>query len=98
MGRALRPTRRVTPKQVRKGDVALVRAPATGNLRWMIVDYVNDIPNLGRPYVWSGRWAFGGQWMIHVEHHDDTVYTVKDRRDAKRDAERLKALRLDAQV
>lgn len=74
--------------------MVLVRSPATGNFRWMIVDGVNDIPNLGRPYVWSGRWAFGGQWTIHVEHHDDALYTVKDPRDAARDAQRLTALRL----
>ncbi len=73
--------------------MVLVRSSATGNLRWMIVDSTNDIPNLGRPYVWSGRWAFGGQWTIHVEHHDDALYTVKDRRDAARDAQRLTALR-----
>lgn len=69
----------------------LVRSKTS--LRWMMVDSLNTTPNLGRPYIWSGRWAFGGQWTIHVEHHDDTLYTVKDRRDARRDAERLRAAR-----
>jgi hypothetical protein len=59
----------------------------------MIVDYV---VGFGRPYVWSGRWAFGGQWTIHTAHRDTDHYTVKHRDDAARDAERL--LRQSARV
>lgn len=86
MGRALKPTRRVGSRRVRAGDVVLVRSRA-GSLRWMLVDYV---VGFGPPHVWSGRWAFGGQWTIHVAHHNSDVYTVKDRDDARRDAERLR--------
>lgn len=88
MGRALKPTRRVRPGQVRAGDVVLVRAPA-GHLRWMIVDWA-PWPGIGAPYVWSGRWAFGGQWTIYTAHHSGDYYTVKDKSDATRDAERLR--------
>lgn len=96
MGRALKPTRRVRPRAVSVGDVVLVRSRGTGNLRWMIVDGKVLIPNMGAPYVWSGRWAFGGQWTIHVEHHDDAWYTVKHVDDAKRDRIRLETLRSGA--
>lgn len=85
MGRELKPTRRILPRNVRAGDVVLVRSKS-GSLRWMLVDYV---VGFGRPHVWSGRWAFGGQWTIHTAHRDADRYTVKHRDDAARDAERL---------
>jgi hypothetical protein len=84
VGRELKPTRQIRPGRVRAGDVVLVRSKA-GSLRWMLVDYV---VGYGRPHVWSGRWAFGGQWTIHVEHRDMRC-TVKHRDDAARDAARL---------
>lgn len=95
MGRALKPTRRVRPGQVKVGDVALVRSHVTSSLRWMIVDYV---VGFGAPHVWSGRWAFGGQWTIHTEHRNDNLITVKHRDDAARDAQRLAALRRSSHV
>jgi hypothetical protein len=61
----------------------------------MLVDYAEGF---GRPYVWSGRWAFGadaGTWTIQVEHTDTTRYTVKDAGDAQRDHRRLNALRAE---
>ena len=88
MGRRLKPTRRIPPSKVKAGDVVLVKSKA-GSLRWMLVDYVSLF---GPPHIWSGRWAFGGQWTIHVEHHDDT-YTVKHTDDAKRDSLRLELQR-----
>ena len=93
MGRALKPTRRVRPGKVKAGDVVLVRSRATRSLRWMIVDYA---VGFGRPHVWSGRWAFGGQWVMHVEHYDDVWCTVKHVDDATRDRIRLEALRSSA--
>lgn len=93
MGRELLPTRRVAPRKVRAGDIVLVLA-RSGSRRWLLVDYV---VGFGRPYVWSGRWAFGGQWAIHVAHRDNQTYVVKHRDDAARDAERL-ALRDGARM
>jgi hypothetical protein len=89
MGRALKPTRRLPPGKVKVGDVVLVKSKA-GSLRWMLVDYV---VGFGRPHVWSGRWAFGGQWTIFVAHHDTDRYTVKHRDDAERDSVRLELAR-----
>lgn len=89
MGRALKPTRRVAPGLVRVGDVVLVRN-RVGNLRWMIVDYV---VGFGAPHIWSGRWAFGGQWTMNVAHHDTDRFTVKHRDDAERDRLRLELAR-----
>lgn len=94
MGRALKPTRRVRPGAVKVGDVVLVRT--TASKRWMIVDGTVNIRNLRAPYVWSGRWAFGGQWTIYAEHHDDVWYVVKHADDAKRDRVRLETLRSGA--
>lgn len=85
MGRELKPTRQLFARNVKAGDVVLVRSER-GSLRWMLVDYV---VGFGRPHVWSGRWAFGGQWTIHVIHTDDVLVTVKHRDDAARDAARL---------
>lgn len=85
MTRELLPTRKIAPGRVRAGDV--VRVKSRAGVRWMLVDYA---VGYGRPHVWSGRWAFDGQWMIYT-HHTNTVVTVKHRDDARADAERLRA-------
>lgn len=93
MGRALHPTRRLLPGDVKVGDVVLLRWPHTSSTRWMLVD---EIPT---PSVWVGRWAFGsdaGEDTAHVAVSD--TYTVKDERDAKRDRIRLASLRTPPQV
>lgn len=90
MGRALHPTRKITPAQVKAGDVVLVRYPYVSYSRWMIVDYV---VGFRAPYVWSGRWVFStdaGTWTIHATTEER--YVVKDARDAKRDYDRLATL------
>lgn len=92
MGRALLPTRKLLPRNVKVGDVVLVRYPNVSYSRWMIVDYA---VNFGSPQVWSGRWAFGkdaGTWTIHTAKNGAERYVVKDARDAKRDAKRLATL------
>ena len=94
MGRELRPTRTVARARVRPGDVVLIRPPFVAGTRWMLVDYVTK--HVATP-VWSGRWAFGanaGAWTAHAATSER--YTVKDRRDAARDAQRLEALRSGA--
>jgi hypothetical protein len=96
MGRALRPTKRVSPRKVRVGDVVLLRTPHAKNNRWFAVDYVGQHTP---PYVWSGRWVFGadaGVWTIL--NATDETYVVKDPRDAARDQAHLRALPRSAQV
>jgi len=84
VARALLPTRRIQARNVKAGHVVLVKSRA-GSLRWFVVGYA---VGFGKPHVWSGRWAFGGQWVMHVEHQDGYV-TVKHNDDARRDVERL---------
>lgn len=98
MGRSNRPVRSLLPRNVKVGDVVLIRYPSVSSSRWMIVDYV---VGYGPPHVWSGRWAFGkdaGTWVIYAAKNNTVKYTVKDRRDAQRDAERLAALPRNAHV
>jgi hypothetical protein len=66
------------------------------NTRWMIVDFATQ--HVLTP-VWSGRWVFGedaGTWTTHAVTED--TYTVKDRRDARRDKRRLAALPRNAHL
>ena len=91
MGRALRPTRQVSPGEVQPGDVVMLRWPHASNTRWMLVD---EVPT---PSVWVGRWAYGqdvNELAAHVAVSD--TYTVKHERDARSDQIRLESLRSNA--
>lgn len=90
--RSSQPTSRVTAREVKSGDVVLIRYPHVPNTRWMLVDEVLTLTT-GTP-VWIGRWPFGndaGDSTVHTAL--DKVYVRKGPDDARRDARRLDDLR-----